>query len=99
MIEAVKIEDFVIEQIFLPYFNDFTNDGELAQYRGVMLRLLKRHPEQIIEATEEIPGLKEKVMNRLKLFGGVEWYRYLDMSNPVIRWVNENLEETEDGRD
>ena len=88
MIEVVKIEDFVIDQIFLPYF---------AHYRGMMLRKLKRHPEQIIEATEQIPGLKEKVMNRLKLFGGVKWYRYLDMSNPVIRWVSENLEGMEDG--
>lgn len=97
MIEVVKIEDFVIDQIFLPYFDEFTNNGELAHYRGMMLRKLKRHPEQIIEATEQIPGLKEKVMNRLKLFGGVKWYRYLDMSNPVIRWVSENLEGMEDG--
>lgn len=58
-----------------------------------MLRQLKRHPEQIIEAIEQISGLKEKVMNRLKLFGGVKWYRYLDMSNPVIQWLNDNLEE------
>lgn len=93
MIEVTKIEDFVIEQIFLPYFNDFTDNGELAHRRGVMLRQLKKHPEEIIEAVEEKPELKKKVMNRLKLFGGVEWYRYLDMNNPIIQWVNENLEE------
>ena len=92
MIEVVKIEDFVIQQIFLPFFNSYTNDGELAHYRGVWLRRLKREPEQIIEMTDKIPGLKERVMQRLKLFGGVEWYRYLDVTNPVIRWVNENLE-------
>ena len=93
MIEVVKIEDFVIQQIFLPYFDEFTNNGELTHYRGMMLKQLKRHPEQIIEAIEQISGLKEKVMNRLNLFGGVKWYRYLDMSNLVIQWVNDNLEE------
>lgn len=98
MIEVVKIEDFVIQQIFLPYFNEFTNNGELAQYRGMMLRRLKRHLEQIIEAVEEILGLKGKIMNRLKLFCGVQWYSYLDMSNPVIQWVNENLEGMEDDK-
>lgn len=96
MIEVVKIEDFVIEQIFLPYFNEFTKNGKLSHYRGKVLRRLKRCPEEIIEATEQVPGLKEKVMNQLKLFGGVEWYRYLDMNNPVIQWVNENLEGMED---
>lgn len=95
MIEVTKIEDFVIEQIFLPYFNDFTDNGELPAYRReAMLRQLKRHPKEIIEAVEGKPKLKKKVMNRLKLFGGVEWYRYLDMNNPVIQWVNENLEES-----
>lgn len=95
MIEVTKIEDFVIEQIFLPYFNDFTDNGELPAYRReAMLRQLKRHPKEIIEAVEGKPKLKKEVMNRLKLFGGVEWYRYLDMNNPVIQWVNENLEES-----
>lgn len=35
---------------------------------------------------------KLEVFNALKESGGVKWYRYLDMNNPVIRWVNENLE-------
>ena len=92
MIEVVKIEDFVIDQIFLPYLYDFCKSVDYFKYREMMSRQLKRCPELIIEKTERVPGLKEKVMKRIKLLGGVKWYRYLDMSNPVILWVNENLE-------
>lgn len=47
---------------------------------------------EIPDDGNECPTAKELVFNRLKKFGGVKWYRYLDMSNQVIRWVNENLE-------
>lgn len=91
MIEVVKIEDFVINEMFLPFLPSYTNDCQSIQYRGMIMRMLKKNPEQIIKLTEDVPGLKESVMQRLRYLGGVEWYRYLDTGNPVIHWVNENL--------
>lgn len=91
MIEVVKIEDFVINEMFLPFIPSYTNDCQNIQYRGMIMRMLKKNPEQIIKLTEDVPGLKESVMQRLRYLGGVEWYRYLDTGNPVIQWVNENL--------
>lgn len=104
MIEVVKIEDFVIEQLFLPYM---PNLKEMCheygtKYRGhvseqkIVERNLRRNPELIIHFLNENLETKERVFSRLKKFGGVKWYRYLDMRNPVIRWVNENLEGMED---
>lgn len=96
MIEAVKIEDFVIEQVFMPYSPSITGtyDGntptdEFKKYKS----MLRKNPEKIIEILDGMPETKRRVFNRLQMFGGVKWYRYLDMSNPVIRWVNKNLEE------
>ena len=99
MIEVVKIEDFVIEEMFLPFFPSYTNDCQNIQYRGMIMRMLKKNPEQIIKLTEGVPGLKESVMQRLEYLGGVEWYRYLDMNNPVVQWVNDGLDEVKDERD
>lgn len=102
MIEVVKIEDFVIEQLFRPYMPsfetfEFFNHGimyrDATSRQKIIEHNLKRKPELIIQMVEKIPELKERVMKRLKRCGGVKWYRYLDMSNPVIRWVNENVEE------
>ena len=97
MIEAVRIEDFVINEMFLPFLPSYTNDCQSIQYRGMIMRMLKKNPEQIIKLTEDVPGLKESVMHRLEYLGGVEWYRYLDMSNSVIQWVNAGLDEVKDG--
>ena len=55
--------------------------------------MLNKNPEKIIEILENKPYAKQRIFGRLKNFGGVKWYRYLDMGNTVIRWANENLEE------
>lgn len=96
MIEALKIEDFVIEQILMPYsplitgtYDGNTPTDEFKKYKS----MLRKNPEKIIEILDGMPETKQRVFNRLRMFGGVKWYRYLDMNNPVIRWVNENLEE------
>lgn len=104
MIEVLKIEDFVIEQLFLPYMpslKEMCHEYRI-KYRGrvseqkIVERNLRRNPELIIHFLNENLKTKERVFFRLKKFGGVKWYRYLDMSNPVIQWVNENLEGMED---
>ena len=88
MIEVEKIEDFVLYEMFYPFM------PTLAYYDDkYTVDDIKEQPERIIELLETIPDFKEKVIRRLKRGGGVKWYRYLDMSNPVIRWVNKNLEE------
>ena len=89
MIEVYKIEDFVIEQLFFPYLPSLCP----SEYTKSVERKLMRNPEYIIQLLEENPDGKERAFRRLEMFGGVKWYRYLDMSNPVIKWVNENLEE------
>ena len=55
--------------------------------------MLSKNPEKIIEILENKSNVKQRVFNRLRQCGGVKWYCYLDMSNPIIQWVNENLEE------
>lgn len=102
MIEVVKIEDFVIKQLFLPYSVSIhgvegwhESIDEDLKYKNI----LKKNPEKIIEILSNKPLVKERVFNRLKKLGGVKWYRFLDMSNLVIQWVNENLEGMEDERD
>ena len=96
MIEVLKIEDFVINQIFRPYMTMLNPPGTDENYMEInqksMESFLRKHPESIIEMIDECPTAKELVFNRLKKFGGVKWYLYLDMSNQVIRWVNENFE-------
>lgn len=87
MIEVYKIEDFVIEQLFLPYLSSLCP----SKYTKTIERKLRRNPEYIIQFLEENLDTKERVLNRIKHCGGVKWYRYLDMSNTVIQWVNENL--------
>ena len=100
MIEVVKIENFVIKQLFLPYFVSIHGvDGwhesitEDKKYKY----MLSNNPEKIIDLLSNKPLVKERVFERLKKFGGVKWYRYLDMNNPVIQWVNKNLEEMDNG--
>lgn len=100
MIEVVKIEDFVINQLFLPYSTSIHGvDGwhdsirEDEKYKT----MLSDNPEKIIEILSNKPLVKERVFERLRKCGGVKWYRYLDMSNPVIQWVNGNLEEMDNG--
>lgn len=96
MIEVVKIEDFVISQLFRPYMPMLNPPGTDENYMEInqksMESFLKKHPEAIIKMLNECPTAKKLVFNRLKKFGSVKWYRYLDMSNPVIQLVNDNLE-------
>lgn len=99
MIEVVKIEDFVIKELFLPYstsIHGVTGWHESITEDKKYKDLLRKSPEKIIEILSNKPLVKERVFERLRKCGGVEWYRYLDMSNPVIQWVNENLEVEED---
>lgn len=97
MIEVVKIEDFVIGELFRPCMPDFINEEfQSTKYCKVQESLekqLRKQPERIIYWLNEMPETKRKIINRIKKFGGVKWYRYLDMSNPVICWVNKNLED------
>ena len=96
MIECLKIEDFVINEMFRPYathFVDTYEDFEFRQKQKRIERALRRNPEMIIELLEEINDAKELIFNRLQKFGGVKFYRYLDMSNPVIQYIKKGLEE------
>lgn len=99
MIEVVKIEDFVINQLFLPYstsIHGVTGWHESIKEDSEYKYMLSKNPEKIIELLSDKPLVKQRVFERLKKCGDVKWYRYLDMSNPVIQWVNENLEGMED---
>lgn len=96
MIECLKIEDFVIRDMFRPYATHFIStyeDFEFRQKQKRIERVLRRNPEMIIEMLDEIKEARELIFNRLLKFGGVKFYRYLDMSNPVIQYVKKGLEE------
>lgn len=101
MIEVIKIEDFVVGHLFRPYathFIEYYEDYEFYKKQRKIENALRKNPELIIEMFREIPEAETLIINRLKKLGGVKWHRYLDMSNPVIQWVNENLEGMEDER-
>ena len=55
------------------------------------MQKLTSNPVYIIDILEKNPKVKQRVFERLRIFGGVKFYRYLDMNNPVIRYVKENL--------
>ena len=96
MIEVYKIEDFVIGQLFRPYTTHFIVQYEDYDFRKEQRKIenaLRKNPQLIIDMRNEIPEAKTLVINRLRKFGSVKWCRYVDMENPVIRWVDENLEE------
>lgn len=101
MIECLKIEDFVISEMFRPYIPSLKElcheygvkyGGKVSSQRRVEEKL-REHPELIIVFLNENPETKERVFKRIARCGGVEFYRYLDMSNPVIRYVKDNLSE------
>lgn len=98
MIECLKIEDFVVFDMFLPYIERIIfEEYESSKYKEkayTIKRKLMSNPEYIIDILEKDPETKQRVFNRLRLFGGVKFYRYLDMSNPVIQYVKKGLEET-----
>ena len=108
-IEVVNIENFVVNKLYVPYLakilkntedfgNKITGKENILKYfeECDMVRKLQTDPNLIIQLFDDRPDIKEIAFNVLKESGGVKWYRYLDMSNPVIQWVNENLEGMED---
>lgn len=101
MIECLKIEDFVILHMFRPYMPSLLPGEfqglEYCEEQNRIERKLRSHPKYIIDILEKNPETKWRIFNRLRKCGGVKFYRYLDMSNPVIQYVKENLacEQTE----
>lgn len=94
MIECLKIEDFVITQMFRPYMPCLLpGEFQTQAYMDRNEKKLRTNPEYIIDVLEKAPETKQRVFNRLRKFGGVKFYRYLDMSNPVIQYVKKGLEE------
>lgn len=89
MIECLKIEDFVIYEMFRPYMPSICP----GDYQKKVERKLRHNQEYIIDILDKDPETKQRVFNRLRKFGGVKFYRYLDMSNPVIQYVKKGLEE------
>lgn len=102
MIECLKIEDFVISHLFRPYMPSLkelchkyeVKYGDRATSQKRVEENLRRNPELIITFLNENPETKQRVFNRLRKCGGVKFYRYLDMSNPVVQYVKKGLEET-----
>lgn len=95
MIECLKIEDFVILHMFRPYMPSLLPGEfqglEYCEEQNRIERKLRSHPKYIIDILEKNPETKRRIFNRLRKCGGVKLYRYLDMSNPVIQYVKENL--------
>lgn len=97
MIECLKIEDFVICQMFRPYMPSILPGKfqglEYCQEQEKIEHKLRSHPKYIIDILEKDRETKQRVFDRLRKYGGVKFYRYLDMSNPVIQYVKKGLEE------
>lgn len=97
MIECLKIEDFVIRDMFRPYMPSFLpaefQGLEYCEEQEKIERELRSHPKYIIDILEKAPETKQRIFDRLRKCGGVKFYRYLDMSNPVIQYVKKGLEE------
>lgn len=95
MIECLRIEDFVISHMFRPYMPSLLpgefQSLEYCKEQEKMERKLRSTPEYIINILEKDPGTKRRIFNRLRKRGGVKFYRYLDVNNPVIQYVKENL--------
>lgn len=89
MIECIKIEDFVINHMFRPYMPSICP----SDYQKKVESKLHSFPKYIIDILEKDQETKHLVFNRMKKCGGVHFYRYLDMSNPVIQYVKKGLEE------
>ena len=95
--EVFKLEEFVVNQMFRPYQPDFIE----AEYESYMYKTLaktiesklKKKPELIIELLESMPETKKRVFDRIRKFGGVKFYKYLNMENEVVKYVKSNLAE------
>ena len=97
MIECLKIGAFVICQMFRPYMPSILPGKfqglEYCQEQEKIEHKLRSHPKYIIDILEKDRETKQRVFDRLRKCGGVKFYRYLDMSNPVIQYVKKGLEE------
>ena len=97
MIECLKIDDFVITQMFRPYMPSLLTvefQGlEYCEEQEKIEQKLRSHPKYIIDILEKNPETKKLIFDRLRKCGGVKFYRYLDMSNPVIQYVKKGLGE------
>ena len=87
----------MITQMFRPYMPSIlpgkSQGLEYFQEQEKIEHKLHSHPKYIIDILEKDPETKQRVFNRLRKCGGVKFYRYLDMSNPVIQYVKKGLGE------
>lgn len=95
--KVLKLEEFVISQMFRPFQPDFIE----AEYESLIYKSLahtietklRKRPEYIIELLEEFPETKIRVFNRIAKFGGVKFYKYLNMETELIKYIKKNLAE------
>ena len=103
MIECLEIENFVILHMFRPYMPSLLPGEfqglEYCEEQNRTERKLRSHPKYIIDILEKNPETKRRIFNRLRKCGGVKFYRYLDMSNPVVQYVKKELEDILKERD
>lgn len=95
MIECFEIENFVICEMFRPYASNIL-PGEFQSIEYCVEQMciekkLVQNPEYIIELMEEYPETKRLIFERINRFGGVNFYRYLDMNCDVIQYVQSEL--------
>jgi hypothetical protein len=94
-----RIEDFVISHLFRPYAQDFIYadfNYERAVFEAMQRTIegrLRKRPEYIIELLENMPETKKRAFNRIAKFGGVKFYKYLDMETELIKYIKKNLAE------
>lgn len=97
MIEVLKIEDFVINQMFRPYQSGFIDlPFESVEYKAMAKSIeqkLRRRPERIIPMLENNPETKERIFQRIRKFGGTKFYRYLDMDTRIIQYIRKEIED------
>lgn len=93
-----KLEDFVVSHMFRPYAQDFI-DADFIDERILFERIqrsieteLRKRPEDIIKLLEKRPETKERVFDRILKFGGIKFYKYLNMDSELIKYIKHNLE-------
>lgn len=95
MIECLKIEEFVICEMFYPYMSNFLPmDSRFLLYWEEEKRIekkLRKTPEYIIELLEEYQETKRLIFERINRCGGVKFYRYLNMNCDVIQYIKSEL--------
>lgn len=78
MIECLKIEDFVISDIFRPYMPSLLigefRSLEYCEEQKKIEQKLRSHPKYIIDILEKDQETKQRVFNRLQKCDGVKFY-------------------------